>query len=254
MMFDSHIHTKVSFDSEMQIEDAITAAEALGLGMVLTEHIDFDFPGGGYLFEPKDYFNQYAAYHSEKLLLGVEIGMQAAAADRNSQIVTGNDFDCVIGSIHLLDGVDLFEPAVYENRTKPDVYHEYFQVMEACLKQHGFIDILGHIDYIARYATYREPDIFYHEFTDSIRAVFQAALERDIILELNTRRLQDRSALKALVPLYKAYVDCGGRYATLGSDAHGESAIGKNFAVAQDLLSACGIKPVYFKKRKMQYI
>ena len=73
------------------------------------------------------------------------------------------------------------------------------------------------------------------------------------VLELNTRRLADRTAIKALLPVYKAYADCGGRYATIGSDAHKAGAVGQEFSTARELLEACNLRPVHFKQRKMEY-
>ena len=40
MLFDSHIHTKFSADSEMSAVDAIAKAQSLNLGVVFTEHFD----------------------------------------------------------------------------------------------------------------------------------------------------------------------------------------------------------------------
>ena len=143
MIFDSHIHTEISFDSEMPLEAARAAARERNIGLVLTEHIDFDFPGGGYVFAPADYFARYADYRSDSLLLGVEIGMQADCCERNRRLIGENDFDCVIGSLHVLAGVDLYEPSFYEKQSKQAVYAKYFQVTADCLRQHAFVDAWG---------------------------------------------------------------------------------------------------------------
>ena len=45
MIFDSHSHTEFSGDSEMKGKDALKAAAKQGLGLVFTEHLDFDYPG-----------------------------------------------------------------------------------------------------------------------------------------------------------------------------------------------------------------
>ena len=42
MIFDSHMHTQFSADSEMPAAAAVLAAEKLGLGMVFTEHLELD--------------------------------------------------------------------------------------------------------------------------------------------------------------------------------------------------------------------
>lgn len=43
MLFDTHLHTKFSADSKMSIEDAILSAKQQNIGLVLTEHLDYDF-------------------------------------------------------------------------------------------------------------------------------------------------------------------------------------------------------------------
>ncbi len=43
-MIDSHIHTEFSDDSEMKIEHALEQSKKSGIGMTLTEHLDFKFP------------------------------------------------------------------------------------------------------------------------------------------------------------------------------------------------------------------
>ena len=44
MFFDSHMHTKFSSDSKMQIEDVIKQGQALNIGTILTEHMDYNYP------------------------------------------------------------------------------------------------------------------------------------------------------------------------------------------------------------------
>lgn len=77
MLFDTHLHTKFSADSKMSIEDAILSAKQQNIGLVLTEHLDYDFPGDDiYEFNPQQYFQEYSSYQSKTLYLGVEVGMQ----------------------------------------------------------------------------------------------------------------------------------------------------------------------------------
>ncbi|SEI77822.1 histidinol-phosphatase (PHP family) [Propionispira arboris] len=255
MIFDTHLHTKVSADSEMQITEALTRARELKLGLIVTEHMDFDYPDPSFIFDPQAYFTEYASYRSESLLLGVEIGMQESCYEKSRALAEENQFDYVIGSIHLLEHTgDIYYPAFYGNRLKQEVYSIYFKTMADSVKQYSFIDALGHIDYIARYAPYAEPEIYYHEFAEQIDEVLQALITHDTVIELNTRRLGDRSVIKSLAPIYKRYYDLGGRYVTLGSDAHKMVDIGSHFTAAKELSEWCNLKMVYFKNRRMQYV
>ncbi len=254
MIFDSHSHTSFSADSDMTAEDALKAARARGLGIVFTEHLDVDFPGElDFSFDPAAYWKQYEPLRGDNLHLGIEVGMQAGTAEASRAFVTRAPFDLVIGSVHLLRGIDIYEKECFEGREKDELYREYFRTMAEMIACHDFIDVLGHIDYIARTAPYKNPELSYGVFADEIDAVLRAAVAQGVVLELNTRRLGSRRALKELAPIYARYHELGGKYVTLGSDAHGADAIGANFAAAEDFARAMGLSIVTFFARKMEF-
>ena len=254
MIFDSHSHTSFSADSDMTAEDALKAARARGLGIVFTEHLDVDFPGElDFSFDPEAYWRTYEPLRGDDLHLGIEIGMQAGTAEASRAFVARAPFDLVIGSVHLLRGIDIYEKECFEGREKDELYREYFRTMAEMIACHDFIDVLGHIDYIARTAPYKNPELSYGAFADEIDAVLRTAVAQGVVLELNTRRLGSRRALKELAPIYARYHELGGRYVTLGSDAHGADAIGANFAAAEDFARAMGLSIVTFFARKMEF-
>lgn len=254
MIFDSHSHTSFSADSDMTAEDALKAARARGLGIVFTEHLDVDFPGElDFSFDPEAYWRTYEPLRGDDLHLGIEIGMQAGTAEASRAFVARAPFDLVIGSVHLLRGIDIYEKECFEGREKDELYREYFRTMAEMIACHDFIDVLGHIDYIARTAPYENPELSYGAFADEIDAVLRTAVAQGVVLELNTRRLGSRRALKELAPIYARYHELGGRYVTLGSDAHGADAIGANFAAAEDFARAMGLSIVTFFARKMEF-
>jgi histidinol-phosphatase (PHP family) len=252
MIFDSHSHTAFSGDSEMKAEEALAAADVAGIGLVFTEHLDLDYPGDiDFTFDPATYWQQYEPLRGDRLMLGIEVGMQSATAERSRAFVDTVPFDLVIGSVHMVDGKDIYYKEAYGNLSKAEFFHKYYQQMADNIRQHGFIDVLGHIDYIARYAPYEDPEISYGSFQADIDAVLKAAIETDTVLELNTRRLGSRLAVKELLPVYSRYRGLGGRFVTLGSDAHTADAIGGNFRIARELVEAVGLKTVTFRERKI---
>ena len=254
MIFDSHMHTKYSADSEMTLQEALEAAEKQGCGAVFTEHIDYDYPSDklDFTFSAEDYWKEYEPYRGDSLRLGVELGMTPGIAQRNKEFVDRAPFDEVIGSIHIVDGKDIYEPEAYEGRTQDEMYARYFCLMENLLKDNAYVDVLGHVDYICRYAPYTEPGLSYARWEEGIDRVLKAVLETDTVLELNTRRFGDTLAIKQLVAIYRRYYELGGRYITIGSDAHKAEAIGAYFAQALDFAAACGLQPVTFVERKME--
>lgn len=251
MLFDSHVHTEVSADSEMKARDALTAAEAQGIGLVFTEHIDFSYQGKlDFIFSPEAYWEMYEPLRGERLSLGVELGMVPGELDMAKAFLARAPFDEVIGSIHLIDGDDIYEPSTYEGKTQQDVYLRYFTLMRDMVRQNPYIDTLAHIDYIARYAPYERPDISYEVWHDAIDEVLRAVVETETALEINTRRFGDRLAMKELAPIYRRYAELGGRDVTLGSDAHKKETVGAHLTLAAQMAEAYGLQTVTFHERK----
>ncbi|ERI92801.1 histidinol phosphate phosphatase HisJ family protein [Clostridiales bacterium oral taxon 876 str. F0540] len=255
MIFDSHLHTKFSTDSKMDIEDALRKAESLNIGLIITEHMDLKYPvKDNFLFNPEEYFNEYNKYRNSNTLLGIELGMRSDCVEENRQIIENFPFDYVIGSIHLVDTIDIFREDFYEGRSKKETYEQYFACMLECLKSHKFIDSLGHIDYISRYARYEDKEIYYEDFSEHIDEILKTAVTSNIPLEINSRRLRDKVSADNLIKIYKRFYELGGRQVTIGSDAHNAAAIGNNINIALEIADRCNLKPVYFKERKMEYM
>ena len=249
MIFDCHTHTKFSADSKMSAEDAVARAENLNLGIVFTEHFDYDLKG--FQFEPAQYFDEYKKFRGNKVRLGVEVGFTENAREVNKNFVAQNDFDQVIGSIHVIGGEDIFIKEFFEGKDKFSVYTNYFKVMASEAAVNDF-DVLGHIDYICRAATYDDKSIDYDTFKNEIDAVLKIVVEREKVLELNTRRLTDDKIFAELKPVYTAYKNFGGRYVTIGSDAHRAEVIGAHFKDALRFVEEVGLTPVTFVNRKVE--
>lgn len=251
MLFDSHIHTCFSADSSMTAQEALAAAAGQGIGLVFTEHIDFSYPGAlKFLFSPEEYWRAYEPLRGEGLALGAEVGLVPGEKEEAKAFLDRAPFDQVIGSIHLLDGRDLYEPAGYEHRAQRDMYGAYFRLMAEMVREHSYIDVLGHIDYISRYAPYDSPGIRYEEYGAEIDDVLRAVIETDTVLELNTRRFHEVQAREELLPIYRRYRELGGKYVTLGSDAHTPGAVGAHLAEARQMSEACGLTVGTFWQRK----
>ena len=253
MIFDSHMHKKFSADSQIAAEAALARAKELNLGVVFTEHFDYglELNGKAFTFDPAAYMNEYKNLRGENCRLGVEVGMRKFARSANEKFIAAADFDLVIGSLHLVDDFDIYYPEFYADKDKATAYGKYFAQMADEAVACDF-DVLGHIDYICRAATYDNPELDYETFKPAIDAVLKIVVERDKVLELNTRRFGSARAIAELVPVYKKYRALGGRFVTLGSDAHKVDAIGNYFARALDFARELDLTPVTFRERKLE--
>ncbi|MCD2347695.1 histidinol phosphate phosphatase [Clostridium guangxiense] len=255
MIFDSHVHTEFSTDSQLKIESALEAAKKLKLGIISTDHIDLNYPEKGkFIFDIDNYFNKYYKYRGDNYLIGVEIGMTEEYSDENRKINENYDFDYVIGSIHFVDGIDIYEKIYYKGKEKSSTYRRYFQAMINCIKTHEYVDSLAHIDYICRYATYEDSEIYYNEYAELIDEVLKFIIDKGIALEINSRRLDKAYIIKNLIPIYKRYREMGGNFVTIGSDAHYDKNIGMNIKEAFSIAEECNLRTVYYKNRKPEYM
>ena len=250
MLFDSHSHTKFSADSQMLATDAIARAESLNLGIVFTEHFDYDLKGN-FKFNPAEYMTEYKNFRGDKVRLGVEVGFTKNARTINKNFVASADFDQVIGSIHMLDGEDIFVKEFFDGKDKISVYTNYFNVMAQEAAVNDF-DVLGHIDYICRAATFDDTSMDYDRFKAEIDKVLKIVVEREKVLELNTRRLISKNIFMELKPVYESYKNFGGKFVTIGSDAHRAEVVGDHFDEAKNFIDEIGLTVVNFKQRKVQ--
>ena len=251
-MFDTHMHTiPFSTDSGMVFSDLLKVQKEKGLDIILTEHIDLAYGDpSGFYFDPDTYFQTLTPYRNDHLLLGVEIGMTADTNAKNSEIVRSHPFDMVIGSIHFMRGQDIYYPEFFALfKDKEEVFGEYLDTMAEMIETFDDFDTLGHIDYIGRVAPYEDPLLYYEEFPEKIDRILQLLIQKDKCIEINTRQFAKPEAIDALRTIYRRYHALGGRFVTIGSDAHYPEVVGAYLAEAYAFAEECGLTPVYFKER-----
>lgn len=252
-MFDSHIHSSISSDSTLAAADAIRAMKEKKIGGVFTEHFDFGYPEAGtFIFDPDMYFSKYDKLRSSRCFLGIEIGLVAGFGREAADLIQKHAFDYVIGSIHVVENMDIYYPDFYAGRSKLEAYSAYFEAMEACILEFSDFDALGHIDYIARYAPYSDPEIWseshLHPYIDR---VLRALIQTGRVLELNTRRIECSADFELVRPIYARYAELGGICVTIGSDAHKSERIGWKLQEAHSFLESLGLQAAVFQKRQL---
>ncbi|KRQ86104.1 Histidinol-phosphatase [Caloramator mitchellensis] len=254
-MFDCHIHTEFSSDSKMKLVSSYERARELNMGLIVTDHMDLKYPDEGkFQFDVDRYFEEYYRLRNDYLLIGIELGLRTDCINENRMLVQKYPFDYVIGSVHVVDGVDIFQEGFYENREKKISYGHYLNFMFDCVKNGEFFDSLGHIDYVTRYSRYDDTELYYDEFSDLIDEILKIVAEREKAVELNTRRLDNKIAAQNMLNILKRFKELGGQVVTIGSDAHDTNSIGRNFEAAKEIVSMSGLRTVYFKERKIQFI
>ena len=257
---DVHVHTSFSSDSEERLENTVKAAVNAGLKtLCITEHMDMDFPTGEFLLDTATYkaelFRLRELYKDKlELLFGVELGLMAYLAPRLYEYTKSEDFDFVIGSSHLVEGMDPYEPEFFEKYGDKNGLLRYFESILNNIKAFDDFDVYGHLDYAVRYSkakSYVPSD--YAELTDEI---LKTLISMDKGIELNTAGLKYGLGYAHPHPnVLKRYRELGGEIITVGSDGHCAEHVAYDFDKAEAILKAAGFKyHAVFKGRKPHFL
>ena len=261
-MIDCHIHSKFSTDGEMTPETACEKAYDIGLeGLTFTDHLDFDFPGAA-SFDNID-FSEYSIYldklkeqYTKKLLVlkGIEVGIQPHVLEESLKTVRGVNFDYVLASVHLIDGIDPYCRDYYSGKSIKEAYELYLQKILYTVAAFEDYDNIGHMEYIIRYAGYDDRTLRYNNHTDIFDQILKELITRGKGFEINTGSFRDKPGIVTAqydAAVLKRYRELGGEIISLASDAHNPDYIGYKFDYFGDMLLDCGFTHVaHFEKRK----
>lgn len=249
MISDSHLHTSFSTDSEAAPEEVIEAAIRAGMtNLCITDHYDPDYPTGEFMIDPDAYWEKMSRLRDKyrdriRVRIGLEIGLLPDHHDQILEITESEPFDYVIGSVHVMDGLDPYYRDQYPG-TDAEMYRRYFEVMLEDLHRTEGYQALGHLDYVVRYGYERDKEYSYDRFRDVIDPVLQEIVDRNIALEVNTSALtKGMSAPNPHPDVIRRYLELGGRMITLGSDAH-DARVGANFDRVLPMLRALGVEEI----------
>jgi len=271
-IIDTHSHSDFSPDSKTKLKEMVAAAVSEGLaGIAITDHLDLKTPDGDTRFtfdiakqqneideirnsyEISNGLNSNNDNYGIEILKGIEIGLQSHNLEDIKEYVQGCTFDSIIASIHFVDGVDPYYGSYYEGLTEKKAYGRYLELMYSLITTYQDFDILGHYDYIARYAPYAKYSILYKDYSDIFDSIFKYLVYNGKALEINTNTYRTRNGKTPVLDphILKRYLDLGGEFITLGSDAHTTDRIGEQFSHYLKLAYDCNFRYItHYKERK----
>lgn len=262
---DFHLHTSFSSDSTADMEAMIRRGISLGLEhMCFTEHQDMDFPklehGLDFNLDTATYREKLLAlkdkYKNEiEVLLGVELGLQPHLGGRLAGYASEFPFDFIIGSTHVLEGMDPYEPYYFQKYNTHDGIERYLREQLLNINEFCGFDSLGHLDYIVRCAPDRNSYVP-ADYDELIGQTLTAVINAGKGLEINTAGLKyGLSHAHPHIEILKRYKKLGGEKITVGSDAHSPEHIAYDFGKAEEMLLECGFKYyTIFRERKAEFV
>ncbi|MBP3686377.1 MAG: histidinol-phosphatase HisJ family protein [Clostridia bacterium] len=260
---DYHVHCIYSFDYDQSADctPMSVCRHALDNGMseiAFTDHYcvnaitDGSLPDVDLVSRCRDILEAKAAFEGKLTVRhGIELGQPTQREDVALCLLSENDFDFVIGSLHNNEGfpdfyyLDYKSFSPYEINSLWDIYLK--ETMEHIRWGKGRFHTLGHLNYLERYI-HRDGMKTCVDKTARLevyREIFRLLIENDIALELNTSGLS--KGLGDTVPdsdLVRLYREVGGELFTVGSDAHTPAKVGSFVKDTYLFLESLGVTQI----------
>lgn len=264
MKSDFHMHTGFSADTDVNPEDMVIGAIEKGLECIcVTDHYDKDYCDGpeAFVFDPDVYFPKMIELKEKykgqiDLRIGVEIGLQEHLNEFYCSFTKTYPFDFVIGSAHLLKGVDPYYGEVFKGIEDTQSYRDAFEEMLGLVKSQDAFDVLGHLDYVVRYGNDKAKYYSYQQYSDIIDEVLRVLIQKGKGIELNTAGLKYGLGFAHPHPdVLRRYKELGGEIITVGSDGHIPQHIAYDFDKVKEILASCGFEYyTRFRNREPEFL
>ena len=253
-MFDQHMHSSYSFDSNENLENYINVSD--NNDIITTEHLDLDNP----IINHKDSSIDYLKYieqieilnkkYSNKFFSGIEIGYTQKSEKKIEDFLKNKNFNLKLLSIHQNGNYDYM--CVNKKLISLEVLvKEYFEQMIQALESSIEFNVLAHFEYGLRMI-----DISVTDF-DNLASVFlnkiiELIVKKEIAFEVNTKSMYKYKKENLYSYMIEKYLKKGGRLFTLGSDAHNIKDYAYKFDEARKFLLDRNIKEIILFKDKIK--
>lgn len=258
-MYDYHLHSNFSGDCYEGMEDVIKQAILLkGKELCFTDHLDYDYPTDEIDFQfdqegfEETFYGLKEKYKNQIILKkGIELGLQKHLSKTCNEFLESYKPDFVIASFHVAARLDLFNGDFYKDKTPEEAWHLYFDEVYETLTNFKNYSVVGHLDIPKRYDE-KVRALPLELYKEKVIRVLDLIIKDNKGIEVNTSGL--RTELKETLPsreILELYYSRGGKYITIGSDAHTKEDIYKNYKKTLRELHDIGFEEITrFEKMK----
>ena len=253
-MFDQHVHSNFSFDSNEDLENYINVSNKNDI--ITTEHLDFANP----IINYEDSSIEYLKYikeitslnkkYSNKFFSGIEIGYTSNSEKRIEDFLKDKNFNLKLLSIHqngLYDYMCVNKKLI----SLEALIQEYFEQMIQALESSIEFNVLAHFEYGIRIIDISVTD-FDSLASKFLNKIIELIIKKEIAFEVNTKSMYKYKKENLYSYMIEKYLKKGGKLFTLGSDAHNIKDYAYKFDEARKFLLDRNIKEIILFKDKIK--
>lgn len=232
-MFDFHMHTTVSYDGHNSAEEMAAAAAAAGLKEIcFTDHLDYDPLGldPNMTFATEDYNAAYdgLSVPGVKIRRGFEFGMLPDNRSTFREDAQRRHFDFVLGSVHFVDGLDIYLPPYWQTRTVEQAERSFLEHTLECVTTHDEFDVLAHLTYISKTRAHpTHTPLVMENYQSLVDEILRTLAQKGKGLEVNTSGIDRCGCFLPEAAFVQRFKELGGKIVTVGSDAHTTDRVGQ---------------------------
>ena len=229
-MYDYHMHSKVSFDARDTGLAMAQAAAQRGLKEIcFPDHIDYT-PEMDMVFDTAVYNAAYDHLDVPGLLIrkGMEFGLTPDNTAQLRKDLNRRHFDFVLGSVHLVDGVDVYMEPYWAGKDYDTAIRLYLETTLEAVRVHEDYDVLGHLTFISKaQANPRQELLRYADHKPIMDEILRELVKHGKGMELNTSGIDRCGGPLPTLDYFQRFYELGGRIVTVGSDSHDTDRVGQ---------------------------
>lgn len=262
-MYDYHLHSINSADGRLTVDEVCREmAKQNFREIAITDHLDYNCPGGGDSLldyqklsaEIKEARDRYQ--DQMNIALAIEIGLQPASLIKNQEFLKTHSFDFIIGSIHHVDGLEIFNGDYCRGKKREEAYSHYLEEVLRMVRDFSEFNVLGHLDVIRRFPGFENRRLETGEFSEFLEEILRTLAETGRGIEVNSSGY--RYGLDDTLPsvsIVRRFRELGGEIVTVGSDAHRIGTYGYKIGESFRVLKEAGFQYLsVFRQGKPQQV
>jgi histidinol phosphate phosphatase HisJ family len=220
---DCHLHTDNSFDSETPAESVVERARELGIETIaITDHCDIlEWSDENIARSNAQAAELNSRYGDITVLRGIELGEPLQSPEQTAIALGLCEYDFILCSLHNIAGEEDFYFLHPDRDQAQELIRRYFDELLETVRWNEF-DSLAHFTYPLRYITDRDGvQVDMERYQPIMTEILATLAANGKALEINTSGLRTPAGfLLPTVEYVKRFRELGGKYITLGSDAH----------------------------------